>query len=74
MYPYGLLLAGRDNPAVLIRHVVGGNRPDVARLAATGVPQAVTDLIVRCWDAAPRARPPMEEVIATLEEQVALLP
>jgi hypothetical protein len=52
-------------------NVCRGKRPTLSLLADAGVAQIVTDLIVRCWDAAPSARPRMEEIVAVLAEQAA---
>jgi hypothetical protein len=60
--------------AAFIAYVCRGNRPTVRLLTDAGVPQPVTDLIVRCWDADPLARPRMDEVVTVLAEQTALVP
>ncbi len=62
---------GLASVAAFIAHVCRGKRPTRSLLTDAGVPQPVIDLIVRCWDANPLARPRMEEVVAVLEEQTA---
>jgi hypothetical protein len=59
--------------ADLYRRVLGGERPDLARLPAELAGSGLAELLTECWDAEPARRPTMAMVVERLQDIIARL-